>query len=196
MNHLIVYVHPSSFSFCNAIMNTIKESSMRKQYKTEVRDLYSIGFDPILKSYDFEGARTGETPEDIKREQDYIKWANLITFIYPIWWTGMPAILKGYIDRVFSYNIIFDQDKGERKRLLQGKKILIFNSMGTSNEAYDKNGMINAMKDTLDIGIFKFCGIEVVQHKFFEAVPTVGPEKRKEYLDEVKQIFLDPPITH
>lgn len=189
MNHLIIYVHPSQNSFSNAIMNEVKEFSIEKNHKTEVRDLYSIDFNPVLKSCDFMGSEEDKISKDIKREQKYLNWANLITFIYPVWWTGMPAILKGYIDRVFFYDLFFNYKKYQSEKLLQGKKVIIFNSMGTSNEIYEKEGMLKAMKSTSDIGIFDFCGIEVIQHKFFGAVKAASGEKRKEYLEEVRKIL-------
>ncbi|MBV7273126.1 NAD(P)H-dependent oxidoreductase [Clostridiaceae bacterium UIB06] len=241
MNHLIIYAHPSTNSFSNAILDELKECSMKKNCRTEVRDLYSIGFDPVLRAADFEGICGGKTPEDIKREHGYIKWADLITFIYPIWWTGMPAILKGYIDRVFSCELVQDKEKDDQKdeggsedkkeisikesndseenskkkssndnekhknseqtnsesknkqdnnrALLKGKRVLIVNTMGTPNETYDNYGMINSMKQTSDIGIFSFCGMEVVQHKFFGDVPNVSDDLRKKYLNELKDIL-------
>lgn len=241
MKHLIVYAHPSTNSFSNAILDQIKECSMKKEYSTEVRDLYSIGFDPILRAADFEGLCGGKTPEDIKREHSYIKWADLITFIYPVWWTGMPAILKGYIDRVFSYELVLEQEKSSDNKdkgssneketssknlddskkssnkekdntnekqnnfkqinfdakneentsngLLKRKKVFVISTMGTSNETYDNYGMTNSMKQTCDIGIFNFCGMEVVQHKFFGDVPNVSDEVRKKYLCDLKETF-------
>lgn len=241
MNHLIIYAHPSTNSFSNAVLDELKECSMEKECRTEVRDLYSIGFDPVLRAADFEGICGGQTPEDIRREESYIKWADLITFIYPIWWAGMPAILKGYIDRVFSCELVQDKGKDDQKNeedsqnkkevsakesnnskedskkkssdkneknknsketdseskneqsstegLLKGKKVLIVNTMGTSNETYDNYGMINSMKQTSDIGIFNFCGMEVVQHKFFGDVPNISDDERKKYLRELKGIL-------
>lgn len=241
MNHLIIYAHPSSASFSNAILEKVKECSMKKGCKTEVRDLYSIGFDPILRAADFEGLCGGNTPEDIKREQNYIEWADLITFIYPIWWTGMPAILKGYIDRVFSYELAAQQESSDQKRqsgdskqqdtskgnsnnskqnfsekpdgdnkesensnqrndnstneqkgsltLLKDKKVIIVTPMGTSCETYDNYGMTNSMQQTCDIGIFSFCGMKVVQHKFLGGVPNVEDKVREQYLQELYNMF-------
>lgn len=241
MNHLIVYAHPSTSSFSSAILDEIKECSVKKECKTEVRDLYAIAFDPILKAADFEGLCGGETPEDIKREHSYIEWADLITFIYPIWWASMPAILKGYIDRVFSYELVLEQEKNSKneeksssnqkytltkesnsskkdfdekssnsnkqdndskqnysdskneenssKGMLKEKKVLIISTMGTSNETYDNYGMTNSMKQTSDIGIFNFCGMEVIQHKFLGDVPNVNDDIRKKYLYELKNML-------
>jgi|GEM_PF-203717 Putative NADPH-quinone reductase (modulator of drug activity B) len=189
MNHLIVYAHPSSDSFSNKIMTITKEFSVEKEYKTEIRDLYSIGFDPILKASDLKKMYDGETPDEIKREQNYIEWADLITFIYPVWWTGMPAILKGYIDRVFSYGIAYKQSKSGEEGLLKGKIVFLFSPMGTSNEAYDKNGMLDSMKQTCDEGIFKFCGMNVIKHVFFGSASNLEHEMENQYLKAIPLVI-------
>lgn len=190
MNHLIIYTHPNINSFSCAIVDAVKEFSMQQKYKTEIRDLYSIGFDPVLKLTDLSDIHEGKVPEDIKREQSYIEWADIVTFIYPIWWTGMPAILKGYIDRVFSYGIAYKQGKNGSEGLLKDKKVFIFSPMGTSNETYNKNGMTDAMKRVSEVGIFNFCGMKVEQHAFFGDVPNVEEKVRKQYLQVVSEIFL------
>lgn len=185
MNHLIVYAHPSSDSFSNKILTVAKEFSVEKEYKTEVRDLYSIGFDPLLKNSDLKKINGGETPDEIKREQNYIQWADLITFIYPVWWTGMPAILKGYIDRVFSYGIAYKQGSEGVEGLLKEKAVFLFSPMGTSNEEYDKTGMLDSMKQTCDEGIFEFCGMKVIKHVFFGSASNLDSEMKNEYLKAI-----------
>lgn len=190
MNHLIIYANPSPESFSNAIMTVAREVSMRKGHKTEIRDLYSMGFDPVLKGVDLRLMCEHRIPEEIKREKEYIDWANLLTFIYPIWWTGMPAIMKGYMDKVFFYDIISKQEKKHGfSEELKDKKAIIFNTMATSNEAYNEDGTIDAMKRTSDTGIFDLCRIEVVQHSFFGNIFKSGEEKRKKYLEEVKKVI-------
>lgn len=189
MNHLIIYAHPSTNSFSNAIANAVKQFSIEQQYKTELRDLYSIGFDPLLKASELEGIRSDKIPEDVKREQNYIEWADIITFIYPLWWTGMPAILKGYIDRVFFYGMAYTDGKNRIKGLLKDKQVYIFTPMGTAENVYSNNGMIDALKQTCDTGIFSFCGMKVKQHIFIGEVPTVKDETRTQYLDCIIQLL-------
>ncbi len=106
--------------------------------------------------------------------------------IYPIWWTGLPAILKGYIDRVFSYGFAYALGEEGIMKLLAGKKGFIINTHGTPNEIYDQIGMTAGMKLTSDTGIFDFVGIEPVGHLFFGSVPYVGDAARKEMLKEVE----------
>ncbi len=73
--------------------------------------------------------------------------------------------------------------------MLTDKKVVILNTMGGTKETYDSAGMFDAMKKTSDRGIFNFCGLEVVEHRFFAAVPSVDDATRKGYLSEVKAVM-------
>ena len=171
MNHLVVFAHPNPKSFGKGILDTVVKASEEKGAAVKVRDLYELGFDPILKPSDFVAFKEGKVPEDIAAEQEIIRWADVITFIYPVWWTSLPAILKGYVDRVFSYGFAYEYIDGAPNGLLKGKKALLFSTTGTPDELYAANGMHASMKQTTDQGIFNFSGMEEVSHTFFGAVP-------------------------
>jgi NAD(P)H dehydrogenase (quinone) len=191
MNHLVVFAHPNPKSFGKGILDTIVSASEEKGSTVRVRDLYSIGFDPILKPSDFVALQSGKVPEDIATEQEHIKWADIITFVYPVWWVSFPAILKGYVDRVFSFGFAYEYVDGAPNGLLKGKKALLFCTSGSPNEIYSANGMHNSMKQTSDQGIFNFSGIEEVKHTFYGAVPYVTDETRGDYLKEVSKIIKE-----
>lgn len=189
MKHLIVYAHPNPESFCHAILEVVTDTLKAKGHEVVHRNLYSMNFDPVLKASDFAAMQSGKMPDDIKEEQRLITWADTITAIYPIWWTGIPAMFKGYIDRVFSHGFAYAiGDKG-LEQLLAGKKAIIINTTGTPKEIYDASGMFNAMRMTSDTGIYEFCGIEVLDHLFLGGVPYVDDKTRKGYLDQVREIM-------
>ncbi len=101
MNHLIIHATHRNESFISQAVDVLKETLLARGENVLLRDLYSINFDPVLTVTDFELARHGNTPDDIRKEQEYIAAADIVWIFYPVWWTGMPAILKGYFDRVF-----------------------------------------------------------------------------------------------
>lgn len=191
MNHLVVFAHPNQKSFGKGMVDAIVKASEEKGVNVTVRDLYEINFDPVLKPADFEAFQNGKIPEDIAKEQEHIKWADVITFVYPIWWATVPAIMKGYVDRVFSYGFAYEYVDGAPNGLLKGKKALLFSTSGTPNEIYAEIGMHDSMKQATDKGIFNFIGIEDVKHTFFGAVPHVTDEIRQGYLKEVETIIRD-----
>lgn len=188
MKHLIVYSHPNPKSFNHAIKETFAEALKKKKHDVHIRDLYTLNFDPVLKASDFELLQKGRVTADVGAEQNEIKWADTITFIFPIWWTGLPARLKGYIDRVFSHGFAFVIDQNGVKGLLTGKKVLILNTTGTPQGMYEQSGMQKSMNQTMDTGIFEFCGMQVVAHKYFSGVTTNSPEERNAMLGEVEAI--------
>ncbi len=189
MNHLIVYSHPNPKSFCHAILETAVKTLQSKGHEVVVRDLYALGFDPVLKGSDFVKFQSGKIPADIKAEHEKISGAGVITFIYPIWWTGMPAMMKGYIDRVFSLGFAYAVGEWGPVGLLTEKKAIIFNTTGTDKGIYDKSGIFDAIKKTSDAGIFNFCGVGILEHKFFTSVPSTNDATRKGYLSEVEDVM-------
>lgn len=188
MTHLILFAHPKIESFNHAILQTLTSTLEERGDSVIVRDLYALDFAPVLTQKDMEALRKGQTPEDIAQEQRYITQADTLIFVYPLWWTGLPAILKGYVDRVFSYGFAYRYNQaGEIEGLLKGKKGFLVTTHGTPNAHYDSTGMTQALKETTDSGIFNFCGITEVNHLFFGAVPSVDDKARHEMLAKVRE---------
>jgi NAD(P)H dehydrogenase (quinone) len=190
MKNLIVYAHPNEKSFCAAIKDVVIAASREKKLDVELRDLYQLGFNPVLSSGDFVSLNSGKIPQDIAQEQSYIQQSEIVTFIYPIWWTGLPAMIKGYFDRVFSYGFAYKVGEKGIEGLLKNKKVIVFNTTGTPYDVYEKSGMIEAIKKTSDTGIFVFSGMTVIQHSVFGAVPYVDDAARKGYLEDAKRCVL------
>ncbi len=186
MNVLIVYAHPNPASFSFGLKELAEKELAKKGYSVKTKDLYANGFDPILSGADLQGIYTGNIPADIKAEQEAINEADLLVFVYPIWWTGLPAMVKGYIDRVFSYGFAYKVGATGIEQLLTSKKALLLTPHGTPKEYYEPSGMLKSLVQTEDGGIFNFCGIEVLKHFFFA---MMGKEQadREAYLAEVSQ---------
>jgi NAD(P)H dehydrogenase (quinone) len=189
VKHFVLYCHPDPKSFCHAIFDNAVETLRAKGHEVRVKDLYAEGFDPVLKGSDFTAFQSGKTPPDIKAEQDKILWADTITVIHPVWWTSMPAMLKGYVDRVFALGFAYAFGPDGPKGLLGGRKVVIFSTQGAGKEEYEAGGMTDAMKKASDVAIYSFCGMEVLKHKFFGGVTSVDDATRKGYLSEVKEVM-------
>ncbi|MFC3161582.1 NAD(P)H-dependent oxidoreductase [Chryseobacterium arachidis] len=155
----------------------------------EIRDLNKLNFNPVLSLEDIAGQRIGKVSDDVKREQDYVTWADHITFIYPIWWTGMPAIMKGYIDRVFSYGFAYRYDEGVQKGLLAGKLTTIINTHGKSKEEYENSGMNKALSLTSDTGVFIYCGLKINRHLFFDKADRASPETIENWKQQIGNFY-------
>ena len=186
MKYLIIYAHPNPASFNHAIMETISEELKKSNKNFAVRDLYKLHFNPVLSADDLAAFQNGEVPHDIKTEQDYIHSADTLIFISPIWWSSMPAMLKGYIDRVFSLKFAYDITVDGVVGLLKGKKAFIVSTTGASEEDLEKMGAFKMMNMSMDMAIFQFSGLEVIGHKYFSAVPYVSNQDRKQMLEELR----------
>lgn len=190
MNHLIIYCNPNPKSLSAAYRDALIQLTEMSGNPVNVRDLYNIGFHPVLEQIDFDALKHGQIPADVKVEQDYVLWADLITFVYPIWWSGMPALLKGYIDRVFTKGFAYRMDeKGNPEGLLGGRKVMILNNMGAAYADYEKNGMLKSLKQISDEGIFEFCGMKVVEHRFFGHLDAASKNEREGHVNVLKILY-------
>lgn len=190
MNHLIIYCNPDDKSFSNDIKEFVVGYSINKGHKVEVRDLYRINFNPILGLEELEALERGEVFSDVKREQEYLEWADLITFTYPIWW-AIPAMMKGYFDRVFQYDYAYTYTENGPKGLLSNKKVFRFNPMGTPRKTYEENGLRKAYEKAIDEGIIESTGMRVVKSKLFGSSPRDNSELKNSYLKEIEVIIKE-----
>jgi len=192
MKHLIIYAHPNENSLNHHLLQTVIEILQTGEHEITVRDLNEINFNPILSLEDMHAQRMGKVSDEIKTEQDFISSAEHITFIYPIWWTGMPAIMKGYIDRVFSYGFAYRYDQGIQEGLLRGKQAVIINTLGKSHEEYERIGMDKALSLTSDKGIFTYCGFEINQHFFFDKADKATSDDLEIWKKQITNTFSQP----
>ena len=185
---LIVVAHPNPDSFNQAIKEHLVAALEAQNHQVRVRDLYDLGFDPVLSLEELQryDSQEGEIPADVKAEQDEILWADHLIFIYPTWWWSTPAMMKGYFDRVFLPGFAFDVGDQGIKGLLAGKKAWIIQTTGSDQAYIEENGLAPMVKTPMEIGLFNFCGIEVVDHQILAAVPFVAEEEREEMLERLR----------
>lgn len=190
MKCVIVYAHPNPKSFNHAIVQAVAGGLKSKGHEVRIRDLYKAGFDPLVRPADLAMplAAKASPPKKVKEEQKHIAWADALFFVYPIWWDGMPAMLKGYFDRVLTTG--FSHEFGPRgpRGLLKGKKVAVFNTTAASEPEYEKAGVFKSMDHLLEKGIFEFCGMEVSLHKYFCSVLNSSEGQRKAMLAEAKKL--------
>ena len=189
MKNLVIYAHPTVPCFNEKVVEKVLETAKAKGDEVILRNLYEMNFNPVLSAEDMADLQKGIVPEDIKKEQDYIREADIMTVIFPIWWADMPAIMKGYIDRVFSYGFAYAYDENGPVPLLKGKKVIIITSTGGAEAMYEQSGMKAAQANTIDGNKFAFCGIEVLEHKYFHGNPMTTPEKIPAYMEEVEALI-------
>ncbi len=154
---LIIYAHPNKLGHCGLILSEVKKGLEEKKVPFEVLDLYEMGYDPVMRPEEHYTSGNSEVSEENQKIQEMIKNEDRFIFIYPTWWNGPPAILKGFLDRVMLPRFAFVYEGGLPKPLLKGKAV-VFTSTGAPRFVarwYFKDGSLKML--TRDV--LRFCGI-------------------------------------
>jgi NAD(P)H dehydrogenase (quinone) len=185
-NILIINAHPDKESFCFALAESYKMGAYKSKANVKLVHLIDLKFNPIL-TYGYR--KISELEPDLIQIQQDILWANHLVFVYPNWWATFPALLKGFIDRVFLPNFAFKYHKDNPfwDKLLTGKTARLIVTMDTPKWYYffiNRSPGHNAMKK----GILEFCGIKPVKITTFSPIKSSDEVKRKKWLQEVEDL--------
>ncbi|PKO34295.1 MAG: NADPH:quinone reductase [Betaproteobacteria bacterium HGW-Betaproteobacteria-7] len=183
---LVLLGHPDSASFCAALAAAYSEAARDAGHEVRVLRLGELAFDPILH----EGYRRFQDLEqDLISAQAEILWAEHLVFVYPVWWGAMPALLKGFFDRVFLPGFAFKYRDGSVlwDRLLSGRSARLLVTMDTPpwfyRWVYRMPGH-NQMRRT----ILEFSGIKPVKISNFGTVRGSGAERRQRWLTAAQRL--------
>ncbi len=197
-NISIILAHPHTGSFNHAIAKTAAATLRESGYAVIVHDLYTEKFDPLLP-YE-ESVRNVALPEAIARHCEEIAAADGLIVVHPNWWGMPPAIMKGWIDRILRPGVAYqfaetDAGDGVPEGLLKAQAAIVFNTSNTpavrEHEVFG-DPLERIWKDC----IVSFCGIPVCHRRMFSVVVASSEEKRRAWLDEVREIVRDtfPPL--
>jgi len=188
MNILIIYAHPNPSSFNGAILETLDTALREQGHATRIHDLYQMQFRAVLDSEDLLRNWRGDLPDEILREHEAVRWAQGLVFIYPIWWFGPPAILKGWIDRVFVRKFAFDFTATGMEGLLTHDHALVINTLGGDEATYQRERWHELLVRPMVEGVLSACGVHDVVYRAFYSVVTVSHAERQAMLEEVRAL--------
>lgn len=151
MHVYILFCHPSTTSFCSDILQTFIRGLTDAGHTFELADLYRMGFraDMDEKQYHREISWKPDAPipDDVARQQENILRADVLVFIYPVWWSDCPALLKGWFDRVWTYGFAYYYDDDNvRYTKIAAKKALVICSAGHTVEYLEETGIAGSMR--------------------------------------------------
>lgn len=169
MQHLVVVAHPSEQSFTMSLARAYIAELDELGHRRELHDLYRMDFDPVFKAHELALAN-GRPDADVAAEQDCIRAAGALTVIYPLWWLTMPAIMKGYIDRVFARGFAYDSSHGTVHGLLNNKKCILITVSGAPLPPLVGSGNWNAVQALQDTHVFRSAGFDVLEHVHFDRI--------------------------
>ncbi len=189
---MVVYAHHEPASFTSAMKNLVIEILSRTGHNVVVSDLYGQGFNPLAQKWDFVTTSGGHFnymleqrhaarldlafSPDILAEIQKIKAADIVLFVTPDWWLGVPAILKGWFDRVLAMGVAWDSGKIYENGLLRGKQAMMIMAVGGPANFYTADGKHKAtpvqVLHPINHGTLAFCGFDV--HEPYVALNVLG----------------------
>lgn len=182
----IIWAHPRKDSLTARIVEAVKKEAHKNFVVTEW-EAYSSGFNPVLQTddepdwYDTNKQYNAES-EALARElldKDYL------IFIFPIWWYSLPAILKGYIDRVWNYGVFYGDRNIHR---LPVKAIRWIGLVGSKEVSIQKRDYDKYMDYYFNVGLAEYCGVEDSKVKLiYDTIGRHQINKEEHYNDLIKQ---------
>ena len=183
---LIILGHSRDDSLCAALARAFQEGAQAAKKENRMIELGKLSFDPILHH----GFReTQELEPDLVHAQESILWADHLVFVYPVWWGVPPALLKGFIDRVFLPGFAFDYEPNKPlpKKLLSGRSAHLLVTID-SPRWYYRFFIGSPGHKMMKHSVLKFCGIKPVKVTSFNMVRKSSEEKRKRWLQQARSI--------
>jgi NAD(P)H dehydrogenase (quinone) len=136
MNVLVVYCHPCEDSFNAAVLKVTLDALRERGHDCKVSDLYRDGFNPVMQAAEWHKYHDlAQNIEPVREQADHIRWAEAVIFIYPTWWYGLPAMLKGWLERVLVPGLAFDiptAQRGSVPKLKHIQRIMVLTTCGAS----------------------------------------------------------------
>ncbi len=214
----IVYAHPEPLSFVAAMRDTTKETLESQGWQTSVTDLYASNFNPVASAVDF-GARSrpdylvysleqrhawkSETIDpQIAAEVDAVRNADLLVLVFPVFWFSMPALLKGWVDRVFLSGVFYGGKRVYDQGGMRGKRAMVVTSLGGRDHMFGPgaiHGDLQGMLRHILQGTLGYVGFSVYEPFFAYHVPYIDDSERAAILtrlaDEIQSIEDRPTLT-
>lgn len=220
MRIFIVHAHPEPQSFNGAMTRQAVEALSSSGHEVLVSDLYAMGFNPVSDRRNFatvhdphyyrqqaeeaHAARFNGFTNDLQEEMDKLFWCDALILQFPLWWFGLPAILKGWVDRVFaSGGRIYGGGKWYDNGVFAGKRAMCSITIGGSASLYSPRGLNGPIASTLfpiHHGMLFFTGFTVIEPFIVHAPARIGHDERaaqlRRYQDRVLGLLTAPTITY
>jgi len=217
MNVFAVLAHPEHQSFNGAMFRITVETLSAAGHEVRTSDLHAMQFDPVsgrrnfitVKDPDYFKQQIEELhateaygfADDIESEIQKIEWCDLMIWQFPLWWFGLPGILKGWVDRVFAMGRTYGGDRIYGNGVFKGKRAMLSLTTGGPPPAYIKggfNGDIAAILRPIQRGMLQFVGFEVLVPQIVYGPVRLEHDRRTElltvYAERLRRIAEEQPI--
>lgn len=217
MKVLIVFAHPEPRSFNGLMKDAAAEALSAAGHSVTVKDLYAEGFEAAAGPHDVTSRRDqgrfdlgheqayaaerGLFAPDVQRGIDELRAADLLVLQFPLWWYSVPAILKGWIDRVFAYGAIYGPGRTWDNGMMRGKRAMLAFTTSAPAATFmpdGRNGDMDRILWPLHAGVFGVCGYSVLRPFIAHAVAFIDDEARagilRDYRARLAGAFAEEPL--
>jgi len=203
MKVLIVFAHPEAKSFNTALLARSVEQLTTLGHEVQVSDLYAMQFNPVATADDFKRRRFpdvlqydreqkyshehGSFSDDIAGEIEKLIWCDMLILQFPLWWFSVPAIMKGWIDRVFVNGAVYGAGRRYEAGGLKGRRALVVTSTAAYEGMCAPDGLLGALDVILwpiQNGALAYAGCEVLPPFVSWSVNFVDDATRRRYLND------------
>ncbi|QRO00313.1 NAD(P)H-dependent oxidoreductase [Archangium violaceum] len=201
MKVFIVHAHPEPQSFNGALTLHAQEVLRAAGHEVRVSDLHAMKWNPVLDRHNFttvanpdyfkpqqeemHAAQHHGFAPDVQAEMEKLQWCDVLVFQAPLWWFSLPAILKGWVDRVFAMGFAYGGGRWFDRGVFRGKRAMLSLTTGGGDSFYAPdgiNGDINDLLYPINHGIFYFCGFDALPPFLSYAPARVSDTQRAAYL--------------
>jgi len=186
MKVLIVVSHPRTSSLTFAVTERFVQGLQAAGHEAEVLDLHRSGFSPVLweeDEPDWSGNPKGYSLE-VEKEIDRMKQYDALAYIFPIWWYTLPAMLKGYIDRVWNHGFAYGTSK------LHHQQVLWLGLAGASLEHFEKRNYDKMLAHQLNVGMANYAGIANSKLEILYSTLEAEPNDIEKLLEQAYDLGL------
>lgn len=189
LRHVVVLGHPAENSFNHAIAHHYCAAVRACGQEAVLRDLYAVDFDPRLRATHRPGTVGHHLSGDVSRELGFLREADVVVFVYPLWFGMPPAIIKGYVDRVLGAALTPElMVRNVPDAVLDGRTLATFSTSATTRAWLEEQGQWVSLQQAFDRYLLSIFGMQDGGHTHFEAVVEhLDPQYAREMLDRVEQ---------
>lgn len=203
MKVLIVYAHPEPKSFNAALLERARETLGRLGHELQISDLHRLNFNPVASEGDFRQRRFPDVlqydreqkhayehqafSDDIEAELEKLVWCDFLNLQFPLWWWSTPAMMKGWIDRVFVNGLVYGKGRRMDTGGLRGRRAMLTITTGCYPEMVAPDGLLGDLNVSLwhlHSGTLAYAGFDVLPPFVAWSIHYTTPEQRNRYLDE------------
>ncbi|HCJ6520176.1 TPA: NAD(P)H-dependent oxidoreductase [Enterobacter cloacae] len=188
---LIVTAHPIETSLSHTLAQRIAGKLQEQGTQVEIADLHAEGFSPamIRADLDLYHGDASALPDDVLREQQRVERADMLIFVFPFYWWSVPALLKGWFDRVLTVNWAYKV--GEEGRIvgnLRDVPVHLVATAGSDIAGFDKHGYSAAIQSQIVEGVFGFCGLKNITLDILYEADSASPQQVDDFLQSLNKL--------